>query len=401
MQSVVYNIKTSAFNRYKEAASLLVAYLLGGRPLIVGDSAEEIHLTEHANRLSLFDKLSILEGLYSDDANIAAGIAGMKKQVKKIEPLKTKNKEMQATYNRIAGIVQTNWKQYIYTLQKQFTDYGFSAIREMENDTIIGYLHTNSDPEKAGKHEVKVSDLMQLLMVDEGESSTSGEDIFHSPELFFFGSEFLADTYEKPPVYSPGDEEAADITAIYLHHCFTFPYLNKLESKDLQIIRNDLHAAGSSHFCRAVDDWCYLCYDAEAPEARLASFREAVVPAAARLQQAIQNNEKLQAYHQRQNEQSPTEVWIGELPVTVIWHYYRHFKALQDTTWQKLEALKDDPAFSRQRWPVMMLKAEDHSELEKQEEKEEREPEVTKKSTAEATPEEDQVKRVKKYLSID
>lgn len=398
MQLIVFNIISSGFNRYSEAAALLVAYLLGGRPIIAGSSADEVNLTEHLNRLPLLQKLSILAGVYSDNADASARIADLQKQVKKIDSLKVKSTEMKQTHNRVVQLVHSAWKPYVAFLQQQVSDYGFSAIRDLKNDLIVGYLHINSDPEKAEKYEMTISDLMQLLMVHEEETQSAEEDIFHSPELFFFGSEFLSDAYRKPPVYSVYDVEATDITTIYLQHCFTFPYLNKCNGPDLQTVRNELLAAGSEAFCNAVDDWCYRCYDAESPEVRLSTFRGAVMPAAASLQQSIQNNEILQRYHHQQNEQSPVEVWIGEVPVHFIWQYYRHFEALQNATWQKLEALKIDPAYHNQRWPVMMLKAEEHSALDKPQKEEEPE---TPNTLEEPMPAESEIKPVRKYLSVD
>ena len=400
MQLIVFNIRSSRFNRYKEAAAVIVAYILGGRPVIAGNSADEVHLTEHVNKWSLSKKLEILANVYSDDSETYTNIVRLQKQVKKVDSLKTKNKEQKLLYNKMAHLVQIAWKPYITFMQKLVTDYGFTAIKGMKDDEIVGYLHINTDPEKAEKYETTISNLMQLLLVDEDEPSVSGDDIFHSPEMFFFGSEFLDDTYTKPPVFSPRDDEATDITTIYLQHCFTFPYLNKLSGLDLQAVRNELLPVGAGAFCRAMDDWCYKCFDGEAAEIRLSTFNDVVLPAAAILQSSIQNNETLQRYHSQQDEKSPIEVWIGEVPVLLIWQFYRDFEALQDATWQKLETLKDDPAYHNQRWPVMMLKAEESSELDKPG-KEENAWETKEETTIETNLAEDDIKPVKKFLSID
>lgn len=378
MQLIVFNRIASIINRHMEAASLRAAYLLGARPILAGETAKEIYFRRDRSDAPLLLKLDMLILFNQHDEEYKASLVNMRKLLKSSPSKKLKTKEQIVAWRKLESAVLEMWNTASTALQDITDAKGFSIVRELEENQIFGFLTTGVDPEKEGTDEIKASDLMQLYVVEENEKEE--DDLFNTPELFFLGSEFLEESYEKPPILSATHPEAANIASIYLHHAFTLPWINALTASELQAARTGLHAAGNSAFNKAVDEWCRSCYGNEPPAGRISIFQEEVLPAAAILGEALEKDSILQLCRRQHTTHSPVEVWIGEMPVLQLWRFYRHFKVLGDETWQKLEAQKDNPEYSHRRWPVMMLKS---SEI-----------------FVPIQPE-DELKSVKKYLSIE
>lgn len=127
----------------------------------------------------------------------------------------------------------------------------------------------------------------------------------------------------------------------------------------MQRVRGQLKSIGAA-FRKATDEWCLACYDEEEPARRLSLFINELLPAAKQLQPMVESNETLQLCRRQYSRYPEIEIWMGELPVLQLWEFYRHFNALQDNTWEKLQSVKNDPAYQNQRWPIMVLKAKNH-----------------------------------------
>ena len=357
MQPIVFNRLNSTINRSAEAACLRAAYLLGGRPILAGDTAKEIYFKRDWGNMSLLHKLDMLIDFYKDDVEYCSSFANMRKIIKRAPKAKRKTKEEIVAYRKLEQVILDCWEFASMQLQDIIDAHGFGVIRDLGDKQVFGYLTTGTDPEKKDGAEITASDLMQLYVVDEHESKMEG--IYNTPELFFLGNEFWAAGYAKSPIYMATDTEAASVASIYLQRGFTLPPINALTAAELQAARTTLQGGGA--FGEAVDEWCRAGYDNEPPADRISLFQNKVLPAAAILQDAIENNPVLQLCSRQHSGCPPVEIWLGEMPVLQVWQYYRHFKVLNDDTWEKLQAQTGNPVYCEQRWPVMLLKMEEPS----------------------------------------
>ena len=176
-----------------EAASLRIAYLLGARPLLAGTTGHEVYFAEDAKRLSVVNKLQMLVNMHRNDPETCALFTDMYERVKHVSGIRTTNKEMLAGRKAMEQSVNKIFVTAIERFQDGIDSYGFAIIRELKDEKVFGYLLTNLDPEIAVNYEITASDLMQMLVVESDDTERGG--IYDSPELFFFGNEFLADNY--------------------------------------------------------------------------------------------------------------------------------------------------------------------------------------------------------------
>ena len=105
-----------------------------------------------------------------------------------------------------------------------------------------------------------------------------------------------------------------------------------------------------------MDKWINYFIENETSCNRIAFFEKEIIPSLPSLQQKINNNEIFN-YLNRTNpqDQSGVDIWLGEVPLPVIWEYYKNKKQIDDDEYKCLEkALQNNPLLNG-RIPVMIL----------------------------------------------
>jgi hypothetical protein len=221
-----------------------------------------------------------------------------------------------------------------------YTRTGIMELSRLEEESVFEFQHVGDEPENPDKipYQVKASDVLSLKLQEED----VGANLFILPAEFY-NEEFS----EKIESY----RQNANIGNFYLEHCFTLPNINLLNAEELKAIRNRLRQPGTP-FRMATDEWITLCHNNAEKEQRVRYFNASLLPSVAALQLAITNNEILNYCQNLRNFKSEIKIFIGELPVKLIWDFYKHFGAIHDSTWQALEQQGLPDCGS---WPVMIL----------------------------------------------
>ena len=159
-------------------------------------------------------------------------------------------------------------------------------------------------------------------------------------------------------VYNFHDKEALNEHQVYLFKCLHLPTPLLLKTNELKSIRNSLREC-SFILNNALDKWYNYFHENELPENRITFFKNEVKTTFPEIQKKIENNEIFN-YSIRTNtqQQSGVDVWIGEVPIPVLWDYYKYNRQIDENEYKSLEkALENNPSL-KGRIPVIVIDSE-------------------------------------------
>ncbi len=374
MQAVVFNFSRSSINQVREAIALKIGYLLCNNSITAGDIGYYIVADHFLADLPLAGKINMLLTYYASDPDSMEYLHNAQKLLKQAAKIKHKDRQQIIAQKMCEKEIIANWERVLNGHLEHVKETGFHQLQQLRKEDAIVFYPMKTNSEDLQEQYITASDLLRLNLFDIDE--TFEED---STQLFFLSVDFDKEAQPAPVIYSVTDEEAKDITNSYLQKVFTLPYINDLSAAELQMLRRQF-SKDDVDFLIQADGWINACYNGENTGERMDLFIQYLMPAAALLQQQIESNELLRWQHKKYDPSMRLEVWMGEVPVWLLWQYYKDYKVIEENTWSKLEEAKESEEFKGQRWPVMMLKMSD----------------------PETTEEEDQeIKSTKKYLRID
>ena len=359
MHSIVLNFSGSGLSQKTEALALKAGYLLGNTIITAGSARRDMFAKEFLSDLAPLSEIKLLINLYKKQPEIHKEFVHMQVLMKQGEKIKHKKTDLLVASKTAEKMVHQCWISALDDYEKMMDSFGFKQLKELTEEGTFGFIEFNEDPEDGSDSKIRVSELLQRLLLSEDEEP---KDEDNEPEIFFLGNEFLSADYEKPEIYNAFHQQASAFDSTYLQHCFTLPDINRLSTGELQSVRRQLQFAGSS-FRQHTDDWIDMCYFGDDVSKRVSFFTKQVLASAIDLQQIIDSNDILKLCSRHQNNDVKTEVWMGEMPVWQLWEFYKHYEAINNITWNKLQKVKNDKVFKDQRWPVMMLNLPDEEYL--------------------------------------
>ena len=113
-------------------------------------------------------------------------------------------------------------------------------------------------------------------------------------------------------------------------------------------------------------------------------LKKKILPAAAALQKSIDSNELLSHYKNLQDNEVVIEIIAGEIPVSMLWEFFKHYSVINEETNAVLLKEKEKAPSFPQRLPVLLVRLPGNSEA----------PATDKKEMEDVAP-------VKKSISID
>jgi len=344
MKSIVFNNKGSRIHQLLESACIRSSYLIADRVVGAGTSAQDIWFDELFKKADTIGKLVVIEGYYQRTDSPMPEVDKVIAAFKQMRKIKHPNPQQIIARKNMEKVIDTMFKQVVNEMTELVARTGLMELATLADGEILGfYWMQREDMEKEGDELLPASKLLSLQLPDPEEG----------PELFFLSAEFmLAEFTGKGTVYYAHEPEAANTENCWIHKCFTLPNINLLKAVELKAVREQLMTPGAE-FRKQCDSWIKGAGERNGEES-IALFQKNILPHAASLQAAILQNEVLRHCSSLQNHEAKMDLYIGEVPLPVLWNYFEHYNVIQEPTRKKLnELLETDKGLNR-RIPVII-----------------------------------------------
>lgn len=150
-------------------------------------------------------------------------------------------------------------------------------------------------------------------------------------------------------------DTAADVNSIYLQRCISVPDPRSLSTNEIMLLRRNIYNA-SQPFREALEEWWKLFHADDVSTAdTLRFFTEKVLPHSIAIQQAADNNDILQMLVRQNPATNYVDMLIGEVPVSVLWQWYKDMGILPSQTWEVLQQRMETEDRLKRRFPVIAI----------------------------------------------
>lgn len=347
MRSIFYNSYDSRISLTDEAFAWKMGYLLADESISASLSTLTVGYTDMLREVKNIDtQLSLLENRPSvteEEKEMFAMIAKSRKLEKKV---KHKTKELIVSGRTLANSINEVFKKYIEHTDRNKETAGYCGMDELEREKRFDFYeinYPNPEDEKEGFN--TASSLLTSI----------GCSTEEEPEIFVLPSNFFTSEFSELIVSDANDEKAMQPENTYLHKCFDLPFLSVIKIPELKLIRKQLLSTADM-FRYAMNGWIKLCQESDDMAARLDYFKAKVLPTCELLQQQTLQNEILNDYRKNERQENSRELWIGEIPITKVWDFYRFIDVIKDSTWELLEKARENNKLFDKRFPFMVLK---------------------------------------------
>lgn len=372
MKAIVFNNLPSKIHQQHESVALRACYLLSDTVATAGNSTYVIWMEEHSEEMSLKNKIRLLGEHFGDEFNSKKFLLAIE-QAEKIKHMPPKQL---IAHKKLVASIHNLYKAMIQETMQDFNGTGLKVLKDIIDGEVFGvYSMHDHDKEYEDKQHVPASKLLRFELPEPEKE----------PVVFCLPPEFFSDLWtEKFSTHT--DSQAKQVNQCWLHKCFTFPNINQLSALELTALRKQLETTGLE-FRKQTDVWFSLCETGNA-ENSVQHFQKNILSHAASLQAAIAQSQLLKNIAQTQRSSVKLEVWMGEMPVTMLWKFYETAQVIDKPTVEKLnQALQTEPQWHN-RVPVMVLKSppennQDHAPV---------------KSESQNVPE---IQSVRKSISVD
>jgi len=345
METIVFNFNNSGLHLHLESFALRIGYLLSEKVISAGTSYISIEyekLSKTNKPEEMLDRINDYHKAYSPDYDPKTDeqqrqVLKMHRKVKHhnqqtIVGYKLFEKALIKEFNR----VNNEWLE----LHKRWGLPQLSPLVDGENMDIIAC--NMKSPESTLHNFMAVSHFM-LLEDPEGDL----------PFVFILTPEFfLPEWIGNWKIMKADHAWAAKPENLYLQECFSLPNINLMEATELKTVRNEL-APALAEFHAKTNEWLALIKDKPAESSRY--FSKQLMNAAASVLPSLGDNVLLQQCSSLLKDKVMLDIYMGEAPLYALWDYFRHFKAIPDESWKKLEEARAAGLLAKKRVPIMVL----------------------------------------------
>lgn len=355
MKALHYHLSTGNENFKLLSIAIRIPYLLIDNVLVANDTNCYIYITDFYKSFTLNQKIKLLEDTYVNSGfqdELLTLVRSIKESFNKFNKLKHPDRNLLVMSNKMNRHVEGMYNDYVEWIVSNYKPYGLMELKGIADDIILNFqkiVRDNSKPHKSNFVNTKTSDFALSLMSSKDEE---GKVIIVNKD--FIGTDFLKERI----VFNYLDKEAMNEHQIYLYKCLHLPTPLLLKADELKSVRNSLRDC-SVIFNSAMDKWNNYFIENDIPENRITFFKNEVITTLPEIQKKIDNNEILK-YSIRTNTQklSDVNVWIGEVPIPVLWDYYKYNGQIDEVEYKCLEkALENNPSL-KVRIPVIVIDAE-------------------------------------------
>lgn len=354
MQIMTFNYNYNKLDQYHESAAIRAACLLHQSVVVGGTTFREIRMEEIFNAVDLNAMISFLQGRYEHAGmhQQAALLAKTAQALKEGRRVKHPNKDLIVSRKRLENSIIETFKNDVRLCLGGVTKLGLIQLCELaaKNDSPIWFcMSDGDDPENTDELYAAVSDILSMQPFFKQQGQKEG----HDPYIFMLQEEFFDPGFlAGKTIYTSADAEAADPHSIFLDPCFRLPALNAMTPAEMTLIMRQIRIT-SELFGNQLENWYEECLSNDA--GALNYFTVHVKPAMEKLQDQLDDNDMIRYYNQLDRTQHHV-VLAGQMPLSTVWEFYRHFGAIPDKTWAILEhAKKTDPIWNK-RYPVLVCR---------------------------------------------
>lgn len=341
MNTIIYHDYDANLDFGIESIAFRTSYLLADMCVGVGKAGFDLFMMKSWQKLEYREKIMLLEGLCKEGEQKRA-LDLIKEVIKINKTLKHRSQQQIVAYNRAGQMLnlmcQEVVESHVATMQKT----GIAELEHLKEDKVFGFFDVAPEQEKLKNGSaVKASELLQLKRDDEEQVDS----------LFFLPSEFYKENFKGTIASYKPTENNGDTDNFYLEHCFTLPNINILKADELKAVRKQLSGAGLA-FRATTTEWMKLCFGKAPMQERADLFKNKLLQDAAAVQDAMAANELLQHCDNIFNKETQVHITMGEIPVNLLWDFYRHVGSIDDEAWEKLH---EDGTPGWRSCPVMVV----------------------------------------------
>jgi hypothetical protein len=346
MRMMLADYLNSMMDERLYAMSMRAAYLLADELLYGGHNYNTYSILWHRNKLGIDKQIEMIRG--SNPSKEDKNLEEIAVEIKRIRRLRFKPAPDLKELKRLERAVKDYFDDWVCNVEASFYEKGFFHLNDiMENADVFNAMHIHAkDPELEVEHFSPYSQWLTRMVDDEN-------------DIIFLPADFLQYPGVRNKCFGITDPQAYDLQQTYLHECFSLPDLSSLSMLEMKMARKQL-ANSNTSFRSLTDEWIKKFWrNSGLEDMNTTFFADKILPAVAEMKQTLEQNTILRNCFRRTTEETKTDILMGEVPVQLIWQFYKDKKAIPAATWQKLqEAIQEDDRLEN-RWPVMVLRCHD------------------------------------------
>ncbi len=339
MRTIILDTNYSILDNVTLALSIRVGYLLAKEATFTGSIAAKyvvINSEKSFNNKLEFTKIN-------SPKEIVDTVIKGEACIKEIRKKKIKNSMDILTLKKMEKIMETFFDMSFRIYKEIFFGYGYMDIsNEMMQQGDCSYIILD-DTESSQNDDT--CQLTELLLTQQDEDTFTF--LFSLPAEFFQYQPVI-------DIMQNEDYQMENNSGFCLHHIITLPGIVALTTSEMQLVkRRIIDSATTFHI--ASNKWLDMFYKPSISlKERIAFLKETVVESAKSLQEDLDQNQVLQDLKKHSSTKTTLHVYIGEVPVSLLWQFYRDKKLISDKDWKILEeGLQKDERLSGN-FPVMV-----------------------------------------------
>jgi hypothetical protein len=342
MQTMLFDYNGSAIDMQQYAWCMRAAYLLAEETVWGGNAHVFYSLVHYGTQMTVERQIEAIRA--NNGGVVDKNLEEIAVQIRRINRLRFKPAPELKELKRLEKGIKDHFSTWLQDLAVDRYEKGFFEVSEIT--TAPELFHTmnlnEDDPELETDYHEPYSKWLQRQA---GEFENS---------IVFLPADFLAHPGVKGKWFASTDPQAMDLKQTYLHECFTLPDLSSLSMLEMKAARKQL-ATTIQPFRSMTNEWTNMFWDEGLEEDNTTFFNESMLPAIAEASKQVEANTLLKNCFRRTTEKTKSTILMGEVPVQLIWQFYRDNGAIPDNTWQNLQqAIKEDDRLEN-RWPVMVM----------------------------------------------
>jgi hypothetical protein len=341
MRTILFDYPGSSLNHHYYAVGMRMGYLFANKVVYGGEAAEVYHILQHGHALSPMQKVEALK-FDPDSADI---VEETKTTIKATGSIRHKPSHLLASTKKFDASMHTYFEHVLRDIGERFYGNGFlPAAHVFGMPEVFQRLFINKNPERGEKTIHPFSDWLLLNMEEE-----EGDIVMLTEE--FLQHHGLAELNLE---CSAG--QTIEQGEVYLHHCITLPDPSLMDMHELKHTRNYASTALAA-FKQVMNQWIDLFVENEEGVSTCSFFNEHVFPAATQLDTVWKECALLEHVRRRVLRQHQMNAWIGEVPVQMIWQFYKDTGVIPPLTWNRLQQATAADDRLKGTWPVIVLRA--------------------------------------------
>jgi hypothetical protein len=348
MNAIVLNHCASNVLQESVSVALRSAYLLCDKITAAGTVYCHIYFNVIEQRKTLEVKLDAID-LYSKAEGIQNdwSAAEVKRMLKVFRKMKHPAPEAIKLKKGLEKHINDLYQAYADEQRANLASTGMLQLQELfDTDRDMPMYNVQYDRHESEQNGCRAMSKLLKLEIENRERDA---------DFFCLTWDFFLKRFDEANGLQVKEGGAGDLSMGWLQPCMRLPNVNLLSVKELGEIRTAVNESAAA-FRQAGNEWINAVYAGMAADETAQMFSSSIAPAAETLSNVLEENSLLTHVRRLQNDAVNSTVMLGEIPVSVMWNFYRDMKVLRDETWDVMEKALQTDEFANKRYPVMALK---------------------------------------------